>query len=165
MSRAYKFKSECVELAEKYARLGMKDVEMADLFGIDVRTLHRWKKKFPEFSEALKQGKAVSDAIVSESLYKAAIGGHFIEEEKAIIINGEVKIVTLKRQIPPNVTAQIFWLKNRQSPYWRDKVEADATVEVNAISLEWINKNFSIVMEKANVRQELLNEERAIELS
>jgi len=36
--------------------------------------LNSWKKKFPQFLESLKKGKAVADANVASRLYSRAIG-------------------------------------------------------------------------------------------
>ena len=53
---------------------GATDEEMAEAFGISVRTLHRWKKQYPELKEAIDHGKSVADAKVKRSLYERAIG-------------------------------------------------------------------------------------------
>ena len=68
------FKEEYVQLAENYALLGATDEELADFFNVNVATLNRWKKQFPEFRESLKKGKAVADANVASKLYNRAIG-------------------------------------------------------------------------------------------
>lgn len=53
---------------------GATDEDIADAFGISVRTLHRWKKEHESFAEALGPGKDVADAQVKHSLYQRAIG-------------------------------------------------------------------------------------------
>lgn len=42
------------------------------------------------------------------------------------------KIVT--KQVIPDTTAQIFWLKNRKPQAWRDKQDVNANVEVEDLS-------------------------------
>lgn len=37
----------------------------------------------------------------------------------------DIKIIEEQQYIPPNTTAQIFWLKNRQPKKWRDKVDVE----------------------------------------
>jgi hypothetical protein len=69
--------------------------------------LDRWKQKYPEFRCALKAGKEASDDRVERSLYQLAIGR-----------NGAA----------PNVTACIFWLKNRRKDRWRDVQNIDAEI-------------------------------------
>lgn len=65
--------------ALKLALLGAKDEELADFFGVDVSTINRWKKKYPEFCESLKKGKDIADSNVASKLYNRAIGYDFEE--------------------------------------------------------------------------------------
>ena len=69
--------------------------------------------------DALTQGKEVVDRLVVNALFKNAIG--FEYEEETVTNSGAV--VTTKKYSKPNVTAQIFWLKNRKTDTWRDKTE------------------------------------------
>jgi len=39
----------------------------------------------------------------------------------------EIQIATYKEHVPGNVTAQIFWIKNRKPKEWRDKQEVGVT--------------------------------------
>ena len=41
-------------------------------------------------------------------------------------------IKKLKKHIPPDVTAQIFWLKNRDPERWRDKQEIQHSGEIKS---------------------------------
>jgi hypothetical protein len=97
---------------------------MADFFGVSVATLYRWKNDHPDFCEALKEAKAEADARVEESLYQRAIG-YTHEAVKIFMPSGapEPVIVPYKEHYPPDTTAGIFWLKNRQPERWRDRQE------------------------------------------
>ena len=114
---------------EGYARDGLIDKEISEKIGIHPSTLYEWKKKFPEIDESLKRGKEIIDRQVETTLLKRAMGYEF-EELKQIIevdVNGKEK----KRQekttklIVPDVTAIIFWLKNRKPDEWRDRKDLD----------------------------------------
>lgn len=83
-------------LVEGWARDGLTDVQIAKNIGIQQSTFYDWKLKHVEFSEALKRSKDVADYEVENALFKKAKMG--------------------------DVTAQIFWLKNRKPKQWRDKV-------------------------------------------
>ena len=70
------------------------------------------------FGKALGEGKGVSDAKVIRSLYERATGYEYEEEKKIIEYDKDgnvkpVKIEKTKKHVPPDVTAQIFWLKNQ----------------------------------------------------
>lgn len=86
-------------LLKAWARDGLTDEQISQKMGIAVSTLYDWKNKYSEFSEALKKGKEVVDIEVENALYKLAIDG--------------------------NITAIIFWLKNRKPNMWRDKPTTD----------------------------------------
>ena len=106
-------------LLEGWARDGLTDEQIAKNIGIATSTFYEWKKKELEFSEALKKGKEVIDFEVENALLKRALGYEYEEEtyENGILTK------KVKKQVPPDTTAQIFWLKNRQVKKWRDKVE------------------------------------------
>lgn len=120
---------------------GWDDAQISEFFGIAVSTLIRWKKKNKEFCLTLKDWKKEADLKVEKSLYQRAIGYDYDEvtyEKSKIgglgikLKKGEIeslkhcdtyktKVVT--KQVAPDVTAQIFWLKNRQPDQWRDRLE------------------------------------------
>ncbi len=131
------FKPEFVDLAEKLSRLGLTDIEMADIFEVSVRTLHRWKVESEEFCHSLKIGKEHADARIERSLYQRAAGYGFVEQQaikvKVSQYEETVEVVDLERHMPPDTTAGIFWLKNRRSADWRDKQEVEHTGGVTMI--------------------------------
>ena len=88
-------------LLEGWARDGLTNEQIAANCGINPDTLYSWKKTHPTISEALKKGKEVVDYEVENALLKKALCG--------------------------DVTAQIFWLKNRRPRCWRDKPAEGAT--------------------------------------
>ena len=116
------FKKEYVHWAEKMARLGATDVDLADALGVTEKTVNEWKKIHQEFGFALKRGKMLSDAEVANRLYERAMG-YSHPEDKIFNNNGEALIVPTTKHYPPDTTAAIFWLKNRCPAQWRDRVE------------------------------------------
>ena len=140
IGRPSKYKEEYCEQAEKLARLGATDKEMADFFGVSVSTLNLWKLEHEEFSESLKKGKIVSDAVVSEALFKRASGFSYMEEigfkcKRYDEQGRQIEIVETKmvaRIQPPDTTAAIFWLKNRRPSEWRDKQDINVTGDMSA---------------------------------
>jgi transposase-like protein len=106
-------------LIEGWARDGLSDEQIAQNMEISTSTFYEWKKKFSEFSEALKKGKEVIDRMVENSLLKAALGYEYEEE----VIDNKGNKHTVRKYEKPNVTALIFWLKNRKPEQWRDKQE------------------------------------------
>ena len=90
---------------EKLAAIGLNEAQVADSLGISQDTLTRRKRDKKEFAEALKRGQAKGIATVANNLFEQSKNG--------------------------NVSAGIFFMKNRAG--WSDKIEADlkATMNVN----------------------------------
>lgn len=124
--RKEEFKEEYNQLGYKYCLLGATDKELAALFEVSEQTINNWKKKYKEFSLALKRGKAEADARVADRLYQRAMG-YSHPEEKVFQHNGEPVIIPTTKHYPPDVTAAIFWLKNRQRDKWRDKQDVEVS--------------------------------------
>ncbi len=128
------YHAEYAELVKPLAEDGWTDQQIADYFGIGIRTFYAWRAAHPEFRQAVRLGKDGPDDRMQGSLYHRG-NGYEWEEEQAIKlreetwINGEkhvterVEVVTVRRQVPPDTSAAIFWLKNRRG--WKDKSEID----------------------------------------
>lgn len=115
-----------VDKVYRLALLGSTDEEICGIIGISLSTLNVWKSKHIEFMDALKKGRDDADANVANRLYQRAMGfEHDSEEIK--VVDGEVERVPIRKIYPPDTTAAIFWLKNRQRGKWRDKVETGVT--------------------------------------
>ena len=84
-------------LIEGWAKEGLTDEQISRNLGISKVTFYKYKASCSELNELLKKSKEVVDYEVENALYKSAIGG--------------------------NVSAMIFWLKNRRPDKWRDKRE------------------------------------------
>jgi len=109
-----------------WARDGLIDEQIAHNMGITTKTLYEWKNKYGEISEALKKGKEVIDRQVENALLKRALG--YAYDETTYEDGVETKRV--KKEVAPDTTAQIFWLKNRKPAEWRDKIEQQQTVTI-----------------------------------
>jgi hypothetical protein len=126
MARPSKFKSEYTGQAEKLAKLGATDIEVADFFEVDVRTLYRWKGEHEAFCQALKVGKAEADDRVERSLFARA-NGYEHDEVDIRVVGGEIVQTGIRKYYPPDTTAAIFWLKNRKPEQWREMKAVELT--------------------------------------
>ncbi len=124
MARPSKFNEALKETILKLYKEGRTDDQVADIIGVSVRTLHNWKGKYPSFLHALKDSKLVADGLVEASLFSRAIGFTHPEEKIFSFEGGVVRADTVK-QYPPDTTAAIFWLKNRQPERWRENYQVD----------------------------------------
>lgn len=118
---------------EGWARDGLTDEQIAHNMGVAYSTFRDWLGKFPALTASLKKGKAPVDIEVENALLKRATGYTVklkkpikVKTTKRITGKGEVteeriEYADEEQYIPPDTTAQIFWLKNRRPERWRDK--------------------------------------------
>ena len=122
---------------EGWARDGMTDEQIAKNMGIGCRTLYEWKEKYPQISQSLKKGKDVTDIKVENALLQRALGYKYTETTKELMKNkttGQLELVvtkTVEKEVVPDTTAQIFWLKNRKPGIWRDKKDIEVEGDIN----------------------------------
>lgn len=133
--RPTKYKPEYDDLAYHMALLGATDERLAAAFDVSVDTIAEWKLVHPNFSDALRKGKDEADAQVVKSLYQRAMGYEHPAVKIITVANGnnqgsEVVEVPYVERYPPDTTAAIFWLKNRQRATWRDRQEIEHSGEV-----------------------------------
>ena len=89
--------------AETLAAQGLTLEQIAYTLGICYQTLNEKRKEFPEFSEAIKRGKAKGIAKITNKLFEKASEG--------------------------DNTAMIFYLKNRDPDNWEDVQKRHLTGE------------------------------------
>lgn len=118
-------------LVQGWARDGLSNEQIATNMGISVKTLYEWQNKYSEFREALKKGKEVVDREVENALLKRAMGYTYTEIREETDPDGNVRVIKTVKEVQPDTTAQIFWLKNRKPAEWRDKKDIDANVNVS----------------------------------
>lgn len=139
-----------LKLIESWAKEGLIDVQIAKMMGIHEATFYDWKQKFPEFSEAVKKGKAVADQLVESALFKRATGFEYeeqtyetitvtetsVEEEfgEEVIyqkpVQKEIMTKRVVKQAAPETAAAKFWLQNRKPDEWRDRRETELSVTI-----------------------------------
>ena len=118
-------------LIAAWARNGLTLEQIAGNMGIARQTLNEWRKAHDSISNALKLTRELADIEVENALYKRAVGYDYEEETVEDGPKG-TKVTHTKKRMAPDVTAQIFWLKNRKPFEWRDRkneIEADESGE------------------------------------
>jgi hypothetical protein len=129
-----KYQADFPERARKLAKAGMLDKEISKSLGITEASFYKYQNEHADFMEAIKEGKAKPNEDVEASLYKLAMGGFETQEVIAVPMgpgeDAKARVVRIvKKTQPPNVVAQIFWLKNRVKDRWRDVRQIDAHVQ------------------------------------
>ena len=130
--RPPKYSQAYAKQAEKLCQLGATDEDLADFFGVSIRTIERWRVEYVGFCRAVKNGKDAADDAVERSLFKRAMGYTF-DSEKIFHHEGKIVRAQTREHVPPDTASIIFWLKNRRKDVWRDKQDIDHT-HVHTIS-------------------------------
>lgn len=87
---------------------GLTSGQIAKCLGVSWSTIDRRRKEFDEIEEAIKKGEALGVQQVSNALMRSAV------EDK-------------------NVTAQIFYLKNRAPDQWADRQEINYNLDLKNV--------------------------------
>jgi len=93
------------EKVRNLASIGLTDEQIGVSIGVSRSTITRRKREDDAFDAAIREGKQAGLTAVTNSLFNAAT-----DDTK------------------PNMSAAIFYLKNRGQGAWRDKSEVDANV-------------------------------------
>lgn len=123
---------------EGWARDGLTEEQIAGNMGIHRDTLNEWKKKYSDISDTLKRGKDIVDLQVENALLKRALGYMYTETTRELTKNlktgkEEIRVTkTVQKEVVPDTTAQIFWLKNRKPDKWRDKQDVQISGELKS---------------------------------
>jgi transposase-like protein len=140
--RPTKYRPEHCRQATLLCKLGATDEELARAFGVNEATLYRWQKAHPELREAIRAGKIVADIKIAGKLNQRATGFEYQETQaiklkrveygpdgRKVSQRERVEIVKLRRVMPPDTEAIMFWLTNRQPEKWEWRVTDGHTGE------------------------------------
>ena len=143
-----------LNLVEYWARNGVIDKDIAHNLGIGYRTLSTYRKKHKPLEQALIVGKEEADAMVVSALFKRAIGYEY-EEVKTVIeqtgagknLKENKRVEKTKKVLPPNITAQIYWLKNRLKATWKDMPKDDESKNETADAVSKVIESLLFLMQ------------------
>ena len=119
------------QLIEGWAKDGLTDEQISRNLGISKVTFYKYKSSCDELNELLKRSKEVVDYEVENALYKSAMSG--------------------------NVSAMIFWLKNRKPDCWKDRRE-HSELELMRKELELRERKLKLEEQKLeDLKSKILN--------
>lgn len=135
-----------LSIIRMYESLGWTDEKIArEIIGITPQTLCEWKNRFPELAEAIKGGRQRPLAKVVEALQFNCLGGKVtlkkvamkktVEYENGKRLREVTEPIEVEEEVyvKPDTIAQIFYLKNRDSSNWRDKVQQEITTALPVV--------------------------------
>lgn len=120
----YWLTDEGLERVNHWAENGLSLKQISQNMGIAYGTLFEWQREFPQLHDTIKKGQMVVTEEVENAMFMAATGYEYEEETSELDNDGNLIVVKkVKKSQAPNVTAQIFWLKNKNPQEWKDRVE------------------------------------------
>jgi orotate phosphoribosyltransferase-like protein len=129
------YKPEYVKRAFDLAKIGLTHDQMALAIGVGYRAFNKWLVTKPEFNEAVRMGKEIFDSGVELTLLQRAMGYDYdeVKEVTGVDSQGRPYHYTTKttKKVLPDVTAQIFWLKNRKKERWADVHKQETSLSLN----------------------------------
>ena len=123
------YRPEFAEQAKKLCQLGATDVELADFFDVEVRTIYRWRATEQEFCQATRIGKVEADERMERALFQRGIGYNCETRKVVTDYKGRETVTVSSQHVPGEVSAQFRWLMNRRPERWRDKVDISHEVK------------------------------------
>ena len=126
-----KYKDKVIALV----RGGNTDEEIAKKLCICRNSLISYRKRNPKFNEEYEAAKVEPNLEIESAVFKRATGYDVIEEHIEYLPSNEgdskktkVKVVKrIKKHIPGDTTAQIFWLCNRDPDKWKHRRQTEVT--------------------------------------
>lgn len=129
-----KYNEQIAAIILRLAKQGRTDEQIAEIVGVSRKTIYNWKEKYEGFAEALENSKDTADDLVEASLFQRATGYTCPEVKVFCSKDGLITEHVIQKHYAPDVTACIFWLKNRRPVDWRErvehKVEKDSTIHL-----------------------------------
>jgi len=139
--RPSKFDPSQLKIIEKLCRLGATDKDLAEALEVNISTIYEWKNNFSEFSDTLKENKAIANSLVEQALFKRAMGAKV----------NEVKVVNniledTEKEYPPDVGACVVWLSNRDPKRWHKDGQSEQgnnEQPISKIQIEVVGANIN----------------------
>ena len=140
VGRPTKYRPEMCAKAQEFARAGMTRADIAVQLGVSESHMYAWANKYPEFSQALNQERAIADTAVASALYLKATGQATKTVRKVITKeDGSKEVHETIETLGPDERAARYWLNNRAPKQWRDRIEVTgADGQALNISLSWL---------------------------
>ena len=145
------YQESMVEQARDLVLIGYTHQQLADFYNVHIKSIFKWKTKYPKFAEALNVDRSEYDSKVTRSLFELAVGYKYKEVRKEIDSNGFERKVTINKHMPPSAAAIKTWLYNRQSAKWRPEQSLSQKINGQEVPAPSLNIVYSVSAPKRAV--------------
>ena len=123
-----KFTKSEVALISALYEIGKTDEQIAKILGRPRKTFTD-QAKYNGLTATIKKSKDVADQVIEDSLFARGKGMDYTETHTEFLIDAKskkmksetLKVKKVQKHTAPDVTACIFWLKNRRRKVWKDR--------------------------------------------
>jgi hypothetical protein len=122
----YKWNPQYVEIAKAMLRKGCTSHDLANAFGISVRTILKWRAMHEEFDECFRELGPEFDSAIERTLAERALG-YYYTVTKPMIVKGQVVMVEYDEYMGAAEGAMKHWLALRQPDKWRAKEQIEVS--------------------------------------
>lgn len=130
-----------LDVIARWKRNGFSNAQVAKNLNIDPKTLYEMAERHKELEDLLKYSLQLSITEVENALFKSAVG-YFVVETTEEETDRTSKTTTKKRYIQPNVTAQMFYLRNKAGVDWKaEQLSIQQEIEKVSDLLKVLDKN------------------------
>lgn len=114
-----------LQMLYERSREGLTDEQISSEIGITSKTLYKWMKKAPEIRDKLQEGRRKVTVRVEDAFYSRCEWQDLEEVTTEVVEDGAGNVIsrhtkTVKKRLPPDVTALIFALKKLAPMKWGD---------------------------------------------
>ena len=106
---------------------GKTDLQVAKVFKVGRKTFLKQVKNIQDLSSTIKKIKETPDSKVEKSLFERALG-YTHEDTQFFCHQGVIISKEYVKRYPPDVSACVFWLCNRQPGRWKNVQKVDIDV-------------------------------------
>lgn len=151
-------------IAYQMALLGATPEDLARTFNVAESTIYRWLDRYQEFAIAWEGGKNYADSQVAAAIYKRALGFSVVIDdyrtEKGNLVKVDKTLV-----FPPDMSAAMFWMTNRQSDKWKREVIVEAPINPAIIDHEQMDEMYNRTLQEAeDLQDELIGRAERLKL-
>jgi hypothetical protein len=115
------FDEKKLDKAKELSKQGYTEAELAKKLNVSIGTLNEWKNTYPELMKIIEENNEYYEDKVEQALIKRALGYEYEETEIVASKDGKTsRVKKIKKEVPPDTNAIIFWLKSRNPKKWRN---------------------------------------------
>jgi len=160
MVRKTKYKEDYLRIAEVVCEEGGLSLrQLGKALGVCAATIIGWKKRYPEFGDAVDRGTHAYNVSTAENSLQKRLEGYFYNETTSTLVTDKETDISkltvtkiVKKHMPADVSALTLFLINRDAENWKYRQQIDVNV-LQKLSDKEIDKRISLIVDNTKKRK------------